>query len=130
LVETNKSLTLDFGSVSLRKDGIVEITFFKGYTIDLPQCEALLKVYDTILESKKYPLLHLVEEFVDATKEAREFSASKRGLQYSSAEAYVFNSLPYRIIANFYLKINQPAVPTKFFKTKQEAVAWLLKFKK
>ncbi|MGE0560760.1 MAG: hypothetical protein AB7O47_03005 [Flavobacteriales bacterium] len=67
---------------------------------------------------------------MNVTKEAREFSASVDGLKYSSAEAYVFNSLPHRIIGNFYLKFNKPSVPTKFFNTKEEAEVWLKTFLK
>ncbi len=129
MVDKKNTIQLDFASVFLRKDGIVETVISNNTVIDKAQCVDLLSAYSQILANKKYPLLLLVGDFATATKEAREFSASKAGLKYSKVEAYVFNSLPHRILANFYVKINKPPVPTKFFKTKQEAVAWLLKFR-
>jgi hypothetical protein len=33
-----------------------------------------------------------------------------------------------KILANFYIKINQPERPTKFFNDKNEAVKWLKPF--
>ena len=65
---------------------------------------------------------------MNVTSGARNYGASAAGLRNSVAEAYVIESLAHKIIANFYMKFNQPKVPTQFFKTKEEAVVWLRTF--
>ncbi len=116
--------------VSLRPDGIIEVKFKEDVLLNIEDCKELVQQYGVLLNGKKAPILHIIGNYMNVTKEAREFSATDEGLLYSSAEAYVFVSLPHRIIANFYLNVNKPRVPTKFFKTIEEAENWLITFLK
>ena len=128
MVDKSHKIELEHSEVFLRADGIVEIHVHENADIGEKECKDIMKAYEQILEPKRYPLLHMVGNYVTMDKEAREFSSSEEGLRFSKAEAFVINSLPHKILANFYMKVNKPSVPTKFFGTKQEAVAWLLKF--
>jgi len=47
---------------------------------------------------------------------------------YSKADAFVLNSIAQKILANFYVKINKPERPTKFFNNLDEASIWLKKY--
>ena len=47
---------------------------------------------------------------------------------YSKADAFVLNSIAQKILANFYVKINKPERPTKFFNDADEALIWLKKY--
>lgn len=47
---------------------------------------------------------------------------------YSKADAFVLNSIAQKILANFYVKINKPERPTKFFNNSEEALIWLKKY--
>jgi hypothetical protein len=47
---------------------------------------------------------------------------------YSKADAFVLNSIAQKILANFYVKINKPEGPTKFFNNLDEALIWLKKY--
>jgi len=38
------------------------------------------------------------------------------------------DSLASSIIGNFYIKFNNPSIPTKLFKTEDEALDWLKKY--
>lgn len=128
MVDKKHKVELSHSEVFLREDGIVEIDVKENADIGVEQCKELTTTYEDLLEDKKYPLLHIVGDYVTMTKEAREYASSIEGLKFSKAEAFVINSLPHKILANFYMKMNKPSVPTKFFRTKQEAVVWLLKF--
>ena len=90
--------------------------------------EKVAKAYDVLLNDKKYPIIHFLGKNASFTKGTREFSVTSRGTQYSLAEAYVFSSLPHRLLANSYLKINKPTIPTKFFSKEEDAVKWLKSF--
>ena len=47
---------------------------------------------------------------------------------YSKADAFVLNSMAQKILANFYIKINKPERPTKFFNNADEALIWLKQY--
>lgn len=130
MVDNINHIKLNHSTLFLREDGIIEVKFRDDVVLSLEDCEELLFHYGKLSSGKKVPILHLIGKYMNVTKEAREFSASEEGLKYSLAEAFVFDSLPHRIIANFYLNVNKPCAPTKFFKTKKEAEVWLKKFLK
>ena len=90
-------------------------------------CE-VISAYEILLENRKYPLLHLVEDYVSIDKSARDYAASEEGLRYSKVEAFVINSLAHKLLANFYMKVNKPSVPTRFFRNKEDAEEWLAEF--
>lgn len=128
MVNEIHKIELSHSTVELRNDGIVEVFFKEKVVIDLNVAHDITAVYDQLLENKKYPLLHIVGNYVQATEEARVYGASAKGLKYSLAEAYVIRSLAQKILANFYMKVNKPSVPTRFFGSKKEAEAWLKTF--
>lgn len=123
-----QTIKLSHSLIQLREDGILYVEFGDNAVLDVEECDELITSYTSILGDEKVPILHVFGKFTEATKGAREFSASPRGLKHSLVEAYVLSSLPHRILLNFYIKFNKPAVPTKYFGTKQEAVVWLKKF--
>jgi hypothetical protein len=128
LVEKNQILDLEHSTVELRGDGLVEIVFMKSIVLGLQECLDLMDAYEQILEKKRYPLLHIAGDYMQVTEEARNYGASEEGLRFSAAEAFVINSLAHKLLANFYMKINKPSVPTKFFSKKEDAEEWLKKF--
>lgn len=130
MVEKRNNIKLNSCNISFRKDGIVEVIFENQLLLELEDCYEIMETYKTHIGDKKVPILHIIGKYMNATKDAREFGASAEGLKNSIAEAYVFDSLPHRIIGNFYMKFNKPSVPTKFFKTKPEAEVWLKTFLK
>lgn len=76
------------------------------------------------------PMPHLVIACPGMTsdKEVRDYGADKKAYQYTSATAIVCNTLAHRILGNFFIKIQQPPVPTKMFATEEKAMSWLMKF--
>ena len=48
-----------------------------------------------------------------------------RGTLFTLADSFVLHSMPQKLLANFYLKINKPVLPTKFFTKITEADKWL-----
>jgi hypothetical protein len=128
LSEKKDIIKLEKSEVFLRLDDIVQINFHDNCEVDKKDCEDIISAYDQLLQNKKYPLLHFLGSYTTFTKNTREFSVTERGTQYSAAEAYIYSSLAHKILANFYIKINKPPVPTKFFTNEKEAVAWLNEF--
>ena len=58
-------------------------------------------------------------------REARAYYSSLRSI---TARALLVESPVTRVMANFFISINKPPVPTKLFTSEDQAVAWLKNF--
>jgi hypothetical protein len=64
------------------------------------------------------------------TKEARDYmSDPEGGLKGVLGGAFLSNNPVATLFVNLYFKINKPAIPSKFFTDKEEALKWLKKIK-
>ena len=75
------------------------------------------------------PYLALVDTLGATVMPSKEAEQYILNVTDRIAEAIVIESLPYRIVAKFYMKKSKHN-PTKIFKTKEEAVDWLLSFRR
>jgi len=69
--------------------------------------------------------LILLKKFLNIAPEARAYAASEESNRYTIADAFVVQSQALKIVANFYLKFNKPARPTKIFHKEEDAIDWL-----
>ena len=68
-------------------------------------------------------------DHVTVTREAKVNAVEMEHLFPGSATAVIANSLAYKLIANFYLKVMKPKTPFKVFNNKDSAIKWLKKFR-
>lgn len=73
----------------------------------------------------KFYVLMEGEEDATVNNPARRLAASKEYAQYTAALALCTANLALRIMGNLFLKINKPAVGTRLFESREEAMAWL-----
>lgn len=121
-----RSIKIEEALIELNQLGYVRVLFFDHVVLDIDLQNKLLENYLTLCEGKKYPFLFEAMENVTVTKEARDNSRNLEEIAPVTKTAVVANTLPYRMIANFYLKFNKPKKPFKLFSTKKEALEWLL----
>lgn len=62
----------------------------------------------------------------DIDPDAREWGANRPDGITSASDAMVIGGMAQKMIANFYLKINRPKKPTKFFTNLDDAIGWSL----
>lgn len=110
------------------RDGIVHVHFKEGLEITVEVQGRLFDVYNEICEGEKKPFLFTASEHVSVTKSARENAIVMQGLFPGLASAVLVQSLGYKIIANFYLKVNKPTTPYQVFSKEEEAIKWLQGF--
>lgn len=125
-----RSIDTDDALIELRSDGIVKVLFKENMVLDIPLQEKLYGLYNTICEGKKYGFIFQAMDNVTITKEARDNAIKLEKTSSSHATAAIASSLPYRLVANFYLKFNKPKIPFKIFRKEEDAVKWLHTFKK
>jgi hypothetical protein len=75
------------------------------------------------------PVMVLCGDYTNNDVDFMSHLSKNENVPYSTASAFVLNSIPQRIVANFYIMIVRPQRPTKFFNTKEEAVKWIKKLK-
>ena len=82
-----------------------------------------------ILGAEKY--LNLFEGIYNNDFDAfvREYTSSAEENKYTIADAIVTSTLSLNMAAKFYVRFNKPQMPTKVFKSRDEAIPWLLSFK-
>lgn len=121
----NKLVELDFCKVVFYKAGFVELIFADDVLINEINSEQMTTTLADYLGDKKVPILQVLGKYMNFTKEAREFSVTEKGIKNVLVNAFVLDSLPHKILANFYLKMDKPPVPTKLFSTRDEALGWI-----
>lgn len=125
-----KKISLDSGTIEVRNNKYVEITFFDFNEITL---EEVLKREEAILEvCNGKPMPFLIETrstFINYSEEAREYMANKSKLTpVRLAEAFIVNNLGVKILIQNYLKKNPEKCPAEVFKDKEVAVNWMDQF--
>ncbi len=114
----------------LLPDGIIHYTYLPNSEVDdlhhQINHEALLKL---INDGQKYPALLDGDDFANVTPEGRKLVRELEPFIPVSARAMVIKQLGQRILANFYIKIQEPMIPTKIFNNYEDALNWLYLFK-
>lgn len=83
------------------------------------------KVVNGFYVNRKYPLLIDARGIKSITREARSFFTTNGRETNTMAFAILIDSSVSKVVGNFFLGINKPAVPTKLFLSENEALEWL-----
>jgi len=124
MVITN-SIETRISSVFLREDDILQINIKSDNEFTIFDFNELMDAAKEVGKGQKFLNLVIVGSNTLPDNESRIASCSESGSVYKMADAFVIKSLAQTLIANFYMKINKPFVPTKFFKNEQDALIWL-----
>lgn len=116
--------------VRLRSDGIVHVHYKEHTEITVELQNKMYDIFIQMCDDVKRPFLFTAEDYVTVDKEARD-NAIKMEYKYMGAvTAVVANSIAYKLLANFYFKINKPKTPFRVFNTEDAAIKWLKSFLK
>lgn len=120
-----KKVETDVAYISMCDDGIVRVLFKKNKEIDPSSLKNLFETFSDLVEGVSYPYLYSAEDgSVIFTTEGNAYSKQNQHAFPKVCSAFVVTSLAHRLIANFYLKIDKPANPSRLFKNKEDAESW------
>jgi len=129
----NKDEVVETSNVrlSLGEDGIVRGVHLPGAVETL---ETAVKNTDVTTEfsrarGKKLPMLMDYRNLKSISREARDYYAGEVIAGSICACAIIIGNPISKVIANFYMGLNKPLVPTKLFTSEKEAIKWLNSFK-
>jgi len=120
-----KSIETRITSLYVREDGVLVLDIKPNQVFSKRDAEEVIAAAYAIGKGKKFKNLILVGEHTIADIEAVKLSCSEKGSIYKLADAFVINSFPQRLIANFYMKVVKPITPTRFFTKCEDAEKWL-----
>jgi hypothetical protein len=111
----------------LYDNGIIEIVWDEN--LELIEVHHLVHAQNSIGnlgEGNKMPIYMTFHEFLTVSNEGKEFASSPEGVKFTQATALLIDSLPKKILFNFFVKFNKPVAPTKGFTSREEAFSWLI----
>jgi hypothetical protein len=108
----------------LRPDGVLQISWRPGFTIDAELARAAVAAGEEIAGGTPRRLLVDMRISGQMDRDARAlFSAPS---EWADAVALWVQSPMSKVIANFFLGLQKPSSPTRLFTEESEALAWLM----
>lgn len=107
------------------EEGIVENIVKESMVIDATDIQRIRECNLEIMGDKKYCVLITSHFLASITKDARELSASREFRHNTIAKALFVNNIGQKMVGNFYLQVNRPAIKTKMFTDREKALEWL-----
>lgn len=110
------------------KDGIARTRVKPDIEITLEMAIENTNTVSSFYTTKKFPIMIDSRGIKSMSYEARKhFSVRGRDTK-TCAFGIIIGSSISRVLGNFYLGINKPAVPTKLFENEEAALEWLKQF--
>jgi hypothetical protein len=123
--------TIESGSshLWLDEDGILIFVHKPIPAHELEDAIANIELIKDALDGKPRPVLADMTAVKSMTREAREEYAKAGVDSMVTAVGMITRSSMGRIVANFFLTFNKPAVPTRLFNNVDTAKKWLLQYR-
>lgn len=125
--ETAHNLTCYF--TWMGEDGIARTKVKKGSEVKLEHAQENSLVVNSFYVDRKFPLLIDARGIKSISRDARNFFTTNGRATNTLAFAIIIDSSVSKVVGNFFLGINKPAVPTKLFSDDKSAVKWLKQFR-
>lgn len=103
-------------------DGVLHVRWIPGLAISEDAANAVMSAVHQLSGGRAYPMLVDMAESASMSRGARRVFA----LPSTVARVALLGSSPVdRAMANFFLSLNAPAAPTRYFTCPDEAMTWL-----
>lgn len=117
-------------TVSLFENGIVKTSYRNDAVVTLEEIQIIeLALFEI---SGGQPFKNLLDSrggYTSFDAEARKYAANSAITKNIIVSAFVVNTLPLKLLVNFYIQFNKPAYRIKVFSDYDVALWWLLNYK-
>lgn len=107
---------------------ILTVRLIDGLEITAPILEKINATGVKLANGQNFCVLADLRLNISSTPEARKYGAKNDHMKNHLAYAMLADSMPVVILANFFIKVNRPKVPTRLFKKEEDALQWLKEF--
>ena len=111
----------------LRGDGIVQAVNLSRSQITLADAKENVTAVLKVANGKRVPLFVDTTSVRSVTREARLYYREEAAV-HATAAAILVGSTISRVIANFVVGLDNPAIPARLFTSETEAIEWLKGF--
>lgn len=111
--------------IELRDDGIIQFFYGDHVQYTMYETKELEEAVNRITKGVTHKSLRIAGRFTNVDMEVMKYLSRGRGTLFTLADSFVIHSLSQKILANFYLRINKPVLPTRVFNKVDEAETWL-----
>ena len=122
---SSQILTIECGTVYFRDDQVICVDLKEDYTIEIKDLEQIVSSIQKLAIGNKYPVVTVGGKYTSFSYEVLREAADPKHHINTSALAFVIKSPHQRLLANFFVKVITPPIPTKYFEKLEEAVEWL-----
>jgi len=126
-MNSSKKIVFENFSVTINDLGFYEIEVFNDKEFGFEELTNL-KESQVKMGAQHLPVLVLCGSYSSTDTVFLKHLSKNENNPYSKADAFVITSIAQKILANFYIKIFIPERPTRFFKTKEDAIIWLKQY--
>lgn len=126
-VKESDKIALSCANVWLGDDGILQLRYHPGAEITIMEAKMVGEAIIHASKGSKHPLYADMRGLKSMSREARVYFASEELTKWTSAVA-TRDSLISKVIVEFYLKLNKPPYPMKYFSSEDKAIKWLKEF--
>lgn len=124
----NNAIELSVFWTWMGNDGICRTKTKLGAEIDMPEARQNSIAVNSFFTGKKFPLIVDSRDVKRISADARKhFSTNGRQTAINSMAIIVKSPLS-RVVGNFFMGLNKPAVPARLFEKEDEAIKWLKQF--
>ena len=127
-VEKSRVLFTRITKIWLGEDGIGRVVFLPNIVITLGTAKEHFAACTKLSKGKSVPVFCDLRNIKYGKREARQYFASKEASKLTKASAILVSSSVSKVIGNFFVGINKPPYPVKFFASESEAMEWLKVF--
>lgn len=104
---------------------IIENLVKEGGTIDVEDVHAIKKTNEQLCPEGNYAVLVTSTNFNSITAAARRITSSSEFVKRSLGKAMLVHNTATKLVAEFYIRVNKPAMPTQIFTDRKKAIDWL-----
>ena len=129
LIIPPQALETSSGFTWLDQDGIIIAVGSSHQIHTLDHAKENTKTNAVLAGGLRRPFLIDMNKVKSMSKEAREYYAGPEPKKSITAVAILTKSSVGKAVANFFLLLTQPTIPTRMFTDFKDAKEWLLKYK-
>lgn len=128
-IKVTKQIKIHEATVSLWENEIVHVYYNDNTVLDIDLQLKMAAIFNEITQYKKSHFIFEAGEDVTITKEARDNALKLEDSTPILASAVIAQNLAYRIIANFFLKVQKPKGQYRVVANFNDAIEWINKLK-
>lgn len=107
------------------EDGIVRTKVKAGAEVGIVEAKENSHAVNSYFEGEKFPLIVDSRGIKSITRDARNQFSTKGRETHVTSFAIIIDSPLSRVIGNFFMGINKPAIPSRLFENESDAIQWL-----